>query len=153
VVEEIVTELGARIADQDATVRVGELPVVLGDPLLLRQLLQNLIANALKFTDGRPPEVAVGAGWEAGQCRISVSDNGIGIAAEHGERIFEMFQRLHGRERFEGTGIGLALTKRIVELHGGRIWVQSQPAEGSTFSFTLAPAPQAVVPRRPALAA
>ena len=143
IVEGIVKELGACVRDQRATVQIGELPVVLGDPLLLRQLLQNLIANALKFTDGRPPVVTVSAGWEAGRCRVSVSDNGIGIAHEHVERIFEMFQRLHGRERFEGTGIGLALTKRIVELHGGRIWVDSEPGEGATFSFTLSAAPQA----------
>ena len=146
VVEELIRELGARVSDRDATIRVGELPVVLGDPLLLRQLLQNLIGNALKFTDGRSPVVEVSAGWEGGACRISVADNGIGIAAEHRERIFAMFQRLHGRERFEGTGIGLALTKRIVELHGGRIWVESEPGEGATFSFTLAPAPQVPVP-------
>jgi PAS domain S-box-containing protein len=142
VVEEIIRELGARVSDRGATIDVRDLPVVLGDPLLLRQLLQNLIANALKFTDGRVPVVTVSAGWEEGDCRISVADNGIGIAAEHRDRIFEMFQRLHGRERFEGTGIGLALTKRIVELHGGRIWVDSAPGEGATFSFTLAPAPR-----------
>ena len=143
IVDEIVTELDARMRDEQATVSVEELPVVVGDPLLLRQLMQNLIANALKYTDGRPPVVTVSAGWEDGACRISVADNGIGIAPEHVERIFEMFQRLHGRERFEGTGIGLALTKRIVELHGGRIWVDSNPGEGATFSFTL---PQAAQP-------
>ena len=153
VVEDIVSELGARISDHGATVRIGELPVVLGDPLLLRQLLQNLIANALKFTDGQAPVVTVSAGWEAGACRISVSDNGIGIPAEDVERIFEMFQRLHARERFEGTGIGLALTKRIVELHGGRIWVDSEPGEGATFSFTVSPAPLAAADRTPALTA
>lgn len=151
--EEIVRALGARVSEQGAAVRIEALPVVVGDPLLLRQLLQNLIANALKFTDGRAPVVTVSAGWEAGDCRISIADNGIGIAREHCERIFEMFQRLHGRERFEGTGIGLALTKRIVELHGGRIWVDSRPGEGATFSFTLAPAPQAVESRSLALTA
>ena len=145
VVDDLVAELAARVADQGATVQIEALPVVLGDPLLLRQLLQNLIVNALKFNDGRPPVVTVSAGWEAGACRISVADNGIGIAAEHRERIFEMFQRLHGRERFEGTGIGLALTKRIVELHGGRIWVDSEPGEGATFSFTLRPASPAAI--------
>ena len=153
VVEGIVSELGARISDRDATVRVEDLPVVLGDPLLLRQLLQNLIANALKFNDGHSPQVIVSAGYTAGTWRISVADNGIGIAAEHRERIFEMFQRLHGRERFEGTGIGLALTKRIVELHGGRIWVESEPGEGATFSFTLPPAPGIPVQRSLTLSA
>ena len=152
-VEEIVRQLGARISDRGATVRIAEQPTVSGDPLLLRQVLQNLIANALKFTDDRSPEVLVSAAREGGDFRISVADNGIGIAPEHAERIFEMFQRLHTRERFDGTGIGLALTKRIVELHGGRIWVDSVPGEGATFSFTVSPAAQAPEPRAVALAA
>ena len=133
----IVAELGARVRESGAVVTVGELPVVPGDPLLLRQLLQNLIANALKFTGERAPEVTVAGEWTPVACRIAVSDNGIGIEPRHSERIFEMFQRLHTSEQFEGTGIGLALTKRIVELHGGSISVQSEPGDGATFAFTL----------------
>ena len=134
---EIVAELDARVQERGALVSVGELPTVSGDPMLLRQLLQNLIANALKFTAARAPVVSIAGEWTPVACRISVSDNGIGIEPRHAERIFEMFQRLHTSEDFEGTGIGLALTKRIVELHGGSISVQSRPGQGATFSFTL----------------
>ncbi len=145
-VSDIVAELDARVQERGAVLSIGELPVVSGDPMLLRQLLQNLIANALKFTGNRAPEVSITADWTPVACRISVTDNGIGIDPGHSERIFEMFQRLHTSEEFEGTGIGLALTKRIVELHGGRIWFESEPGEGTTFAFTL---PVAVPDARP----
>lgn len=137
VVTGILTELDARVQERGAVVSIGELPVVSGDSMLLRQLLQNLIANALEFTGERAPVVTIAAAWTPVACRISVTDNGIGIEPRHSERIFEMFQRLHTSEEFEGSGIGLALTKRIVELHGGLISVRSEPGEGTTFAFTL----------------
>lgn len=118
------------------------LPAVFGDEGQLRQLLQNLIANALKFRADRPPRVAVAAARKGGRWELSVADNGIGIEAQYAERIFQMFERLHARGEFEGSGIGLAIAKRIVERHGGRIWFESTPGAGATF-FALLPAPPA----------
>jgi len=125
------------IEEGGAEIERGELPVVLGDEVQLLQLFQNLIGNAIKFRGQAPPRVRVTAepaddGW----C-FSVGDNGIGIAPEYFERIFVLFQRLHGRKEYPGTGIGLALCKRIVERHGGRIWVESTAGQGSVFRFTL----------------
>jgi signal transduction histidine kinase len=106
------------------------------DAVRLTQVFQNLIGNALKYRGERPPVVRVACQLQGDEYRFSVSDNGIGIAPEYVERIFGIFQRLHGKE-FEGTGIGLAMVKRIIERYGGRIWVDSTPGEGSTFSFTV----------------
>ena len=129
-----VEEVGARIT-------FDGLPVVMGDPSLLTQLFQNLIGNAVKFRSSeRPCEIHVGCKRNADQWEFSVADNGIGIASEHHDRIFEIFRRLHTRQKYTGTGIGLAICKRIVERHGGRIWVESSPGEGSTFRFVLNPA-------------
>jgi light-regulated signal transduction histidine kinase (bacteriophytochrome) len=125
------------IEEAGATITEGELPAVLGDATQLLQLFQNLIANAIKFRGDAAPRVHVVAQpAEDGWC-FSISDNGIGIAPEYFERIFVLFQRLHGRKEYSGTGIGLALCKRIVERHGGRIWVESTPGQGSVFRFTL----------------
>jgi light-regulated signal transduction histidine kinase (bacteriophytochrome) len=102
-------------------------------------LFQNLIGNGIKFCAGRPPEIQVGAVREgAGLWRISVQDNGIGIEPKHFDKIFGIFQRLHTREQYAGTGIGLAICKKIIERHGGRIWLESTPGTGTTFYFTLA---------------
>ncbi|MEF2277439.1 GAF domain-containing protein [Deinococcus sp. YIM 134068] len=115
-----------------------ELPLVLADAGQLDQLLHNLISNGLKYhREGVPPHVHVTAQHEGEFWRFAVSDNGLGIEAQYFERIFVIFQRLHGREEFEGTGIGLAVCKKIVERHGGRMWLESTPGEGSTFFFTL----------------
>jgi chemotaxis family two-component system sensor kinase Cph1 len=113
------------------------LPTVAGDEVQLVQLFQNLLANALKFRDSRPPEIQVSAQKQDGQWLFAIQDNGIGIAPEHQARIFLIFQRLHHRSEYPGTGIGLAVCKKIVEQHGGLIWVKSEPGRSATFYFTL----------------
>lgn len=116
----------------------GDLPTVCADPTQLRRVLQNLIANGLKFhRPGAPPHVRIDGQRDDQSTRLSVRDNGIGIESQYLDRIFVLFQRLHTREEYPGTGIGLAICKRIVERHGGTIDVHSQPGQGTTFSFTL----------------
>jgi two-component system, chemotaxis family, sensor kinase Cph1 len=128
------------IEESGAKVSYEALPTVMGDTTQLMQLLQNLIGNAIKFRDeNRTPEIRVGAERRDGEWLFSVSDNGIGIEEQYLERIFVIFQRLHNRTEYPGTGIGLAVCKKIVERHGGKIWVESKPYEGSTFYFTLRP--------------
>jgi len=129
--------LQAAIADKQAVVSHGALPVVCANIIQLTQLFQNLIGNALKFCKDRRPEIRVGAQRQGPEWVFSVQDNGIGIDPQYRERIFLLFQRLHKREEYEGTGIGLAICKKIVEQQGGRIWVESEPGNGSTFKFTL----------------
>ena len=129
--------LKVSIADAGAEVTHDPLPTVVGDGSQLGQLLQNLIGNALKFTGDRQPAIHIGADRRGEEWVISVRDNGIGIAKEHIGRIFAIFQRLHTRAEYPGSGIGLAIGKKIVERHGGRIWVESKPGEGATFCFSL----------------
>lgn len=135
--------LETTIRESGATVKTTPLPRVLADESQMVQLLQNLVGNAIKFHQpDRPPEVHVGAEAGAnGMTTFYVKDNGIGIDPRHHQRIFVIFQRLHRPGEYPGSGIGLALAKRIVERHGGRIWVESQPGHGSTFRFTLRSAP------------
>jgi signal transduction histidine kinase len=123
--------------DSGAVVDSDPLPTVKGDPTQLAQVFQNLLANAMKFRDERAPVVHVGVRLSGADWEISVKDNGIGISPAQAGHLFMMFQRLHDRSKYPGTGIGLATCKKIVERHGGKIWVQSQPGEGSTFFFTI----------------
>ena len=125
------------IASGGATVEIGDLATVHADPTQMRQLLQNLIGNAIKFRSPRAPTVNVYTERLADGCRLIVDDNGIGFAAEHAERIFDPFERLHGRGEYEGTGIGLALCRRIMERHGGTIHAVSPPEGGAQFIATF----------------
>ena len=126
------------IQEADAHVEHEPLPTVQGDGPQLTQLFQNLITNAVKFRrEGVAPVIRVGARSEKDHWLFWVSDNGIGLEPQHAQRIFQIFQRLHTREKYPGTGIGLAICKKIVERHGGRIWVESQPGQGATFFFTI----------------
>jgi signal transduction histidine kinase len=129
--------LTRRVDETKADVEIGPLPVVLGEPALLTTVFQNLIGNALKFHGDGPPVVRVRAERDGDMWLISCSDSGIGIAPEYAERIFAIFQRLHPKETYEGTGLGLALVRKIVEHHGGRIWLDTSDSTGTTFRFTL----------------
>ncbi|MBI2481739.1 MAG: hypothetical protein HYV60_24785 [Planctomycetia bacterium] len=137
VLQLVLSNLRASVQDTRAEITYDELPTVVGDKPQLVQLLQNLISNAIKFHDEPPPKIHLAAECKDNEWLVSVQDCGIGIAPEYYSRIFEFFRRLHDRDRFPGTGIGLAICKRVVQRHGGRIWVESTPGEGSTFFFTL----------------
>jgi len=137
VMERTLDVLRSAIEESGATVTHDPLPTVVADTVQIGQVLQNLVGNALKFHGDAPPRVHVGAERRGGEWLVSVRDNGIGIAPEYAQRIFVIFQRLHTRAEYEGTGIGLSICKKIVERHGGRIWVESEPGQGSTFFFTL----------------
>jgi hypothetical protein len=125
------------IEESDAVVTQDPLPIVTADRTQLGQVFQNLIGNAIKFRGPDRPEIHIGAERQNGKWIFAVRDNGIGIDPQYADRIFIIFQRLHTQEEYPGTGIGLAVCKRIVERHGGRIWVDSEPGQGSTFYFTV----------------
>lgn len=137
VLAETLENLRRTIEDNEAVVTHSPLPVVMADPTQIGRLFQNLIANAIKFRGGVAPKVHVSAEKGKGHWIISVTDNGIGIDPEHTEMIFEVFQRLHTDEEYPGTGIGLAICKKIVERHGGMITVESKPGRGATFRFSM----------------
>jgi PAS domain S-box-containing protein len=137
VLDQAIANLKAAIEESGAVVTHDPLPIVMADNLQLVQLFQNLIGNAIKFHGKEPLRVHVSAGQKENEWVISVRDNGIGIDHQYAERIFVIFQRLHTKEEYPGTGIGLAICKKIVERRGGRIWVESQPGIGSTFYFTI----------------
>jgi len=129
--------LALALQDTGGRVVVDTMPTVCGDEILLTQLFQNLFDNALKFRGAAPPRIHVSARKQDGRWEVAVADNGIGIEPQHRDRIFKLFQRLHRDEEYPGTGIGLAVCKKIVESHGGTIRVESEPGKGSTFIFTL----------------
>jgi PAS domain S-box-containing protein len=137
VVKRAIANLKIAIDESEATINYAPLPEVQGDAIQLTQLFQNLISNAIKFHSEAPPVIQIRAELQAQEWLFSVQDNGIGIEPEYAEQIFVIFQRLHRRTDYTGTGIGLAVCKKIVERHGGRIWVQSELGQGATFYFTL----------------
>jgi signal transduction histidine kinase len=151
VAHEVLADLEERIRQTGGRVEVDDLPTLEADPIQMRQLLQNLIGNALKFhAPDRAPSVqvrsclragpaggAAGAAGSPSACQLTVQDNGIGFDEKFRDRIFEVFQRLHGRGEYEGTGMGLAICRKIVERHGGRLTAASAPGQGTTFTATL----------------
>src|SRR6266404_10000177 len=139
VLDAVLKHLKRGIEESRAIITRDPLPVVLADELQLSQIMQNLIGNAIKFRRGDgSATVHIGAARTASGWNISVRDNGIGVAPEHGDRIFVIFQRLHTKTQYPGTGIGLAICKKIAERHGGRIWLEPTPGGGSTFVFSIA---------------
>jgi light-regulated signal transduction histidine kinase (bacteriophytochrome) len=136
-VEDTLAGMRATVAESGAVVTQEGLPTVTGDPGQLRQLFQNLIGNGIKFVEEGQPLIHVQAEQQGRDWRFSVADNGIGIDPRHAERIFAVFKRLHGRETYPGSGIGLSICKRIVERHHGRIWVEQNEGGGSRFCFTI----------------
>ncbi len=138
VLEEVINSLKTLIGDNSAEITCDPLPEVYADPQQISRLFQNLITNSIKFKKpDEPPKIHISAKEENNEYILSVSDEGIGIEPEYKNRIFTIFQRLHTIDEYEGTGIGLAVAKKIVERHGGRIWVESEYGKGSTFYFTL----------------
>lgn len=137
VLNEALGNLRAAIADSGAEVATEPLPTVTGDRRQLVQLFQNLIGNAVKFRNHVAPKVRVAARREGGEWIFSIRDNGIGFEPQFADRIFIIFQRLHSKERYTGTGIGLAICKKIVERHNGRIWAEAEPGQGATFYFAI----------------
>ncbi|WP_074854636.1 PAS domain-containing sensor histidine kinase [Natrinema salifodinae] len=137
VLDDVLTDLQVMIEQEAAEITTESLPAVQGDPRQLRQLFQNLLSNAIEYSGDDPPRIHVGVDRSGRTWELSVADEGIGIDPDEQDRVFRVFQRLHSREEYDGTGIGLALCRRIVERHGGRIWVDSEPGEGSTFTFTI----------------
>ena len=137
VVEKVINNLRASIEESKASVKYAQLPVVMANPLHMNQLFQNLVSNAIKFHGEQPPEVQISAKRDGNEWLFSVKDNGIGIDKEFADRVFIIFQRLHNYKEYPGTGIGLAICKKIVEKLGGHIWVESEAGKGSTFHFTI----------------
>lgn len=137
VLNDVLAILEVSIRESGAVVTAAPLPTVMADPAQLRQVFQNLIGNALKFRGEEPPHIHLGVERQGREWVLAVGDNGIGIDPQYFERIFQVFQRLHTQREYAGSGIGLAICKKIVERHGGRIWVTSEPGKGTTFSFSI----------------
>ncbi|RJQ49067.1 MAG: PAS domain S-box protein [Nitrospiraceae bacterium] len=137
VISKATANLKIAIDGSSAVIEHESLPAVFADEVQMVQVFQNLIGNAIKFRSEDPPSVHIAADMDRNEWVICVSDNGIGINPKYFSRIFHVFKRLHSREKYDGTGIGLAICKKIVERHGGRIWVKSEPGKGSTFCFTI----------------
>ncbi len=141
VLKNVLDSLKLAIEQTEAEIVCGALPPVCADKVQLAQVFQNLIGNALKFHGQHPPRIDIGAERNGDKWAFHVKDNGIGIDGQYAEVVFQMFQRLHQRGQYDGSGIGLAIAKKIVERHGGRIWFNSELEKGSTFSFTMPAAP------------
>jgi light-regulated signal transduction histidine kinase (bacteriophytochrome) len=137
VVQTALQSLSAAIEESGAAIARDPLPVLTADAAQLGQLFQNLIGNAIKFRGKAPLRIHIAATDDGPDWLFSVQDNGIGIDPQHTGRIFQVFQRLHTREQYTGTGIGLAVCQKVAERHGGKIWVESEPGVGSTFRFTI----------------
>lgn len=138
VAADVTEDLQTQIERTAGTVEIGELPTIEADPVQMRQLIQNLVSNALKFhREGVPPEVRISAEVQGNTVQLRVADNGIGFEEKYIERIFSPFERLHGRGEYEGTGMGLAICRKIARRHGGDLWAQSAPGEGATFVATF----------------
>lgn len=137
-IQEVLNDLHVTIESKNAKIEVGEMPVLMAYGSNLKLLIQNLITNAIKFQEpGRVPEIRISAIEKENCWQFAFQDNGIGIDPKKFKKVFELFQKLHRAEQYEGTGIGLAHCKKIVELHGGKIWIESEPGKGSTFYFTI----------------
>jgi light-regulated signal transduction histidine kinase (bacteriophytochrome) len=138
IVHAVLADLNKAITDAGAQIKVGKMPVITAYPTEMKQIFQNLVINAIKFRKKDvPPKIEISAEQQNGDWKFMVRDNGIGIDAQHSDRIFVIFQRLHTRNEYEGSGIGLSNCKKIAELHKGKIWVESKPGEGSSFYFTV----------------
>ncbi len=137
ILDHVLSNLEVSIKENEAVISQDHLPTVLADPTQLAQVFQNLISNAIKFRSEKVPKIYISAEKEGDHWIFSVADNGIGIDPKHSEKIFEVFKRLHKRREYPGTGIGLSICKKIIERHGGHIWIESEPEKGSIFYFTL----------------
>ena len=135
--DNVVRALPLLVEESGASIQCDPLPEVWGDQAQLEQVFQNLVANAIKFRGERAPQIHVHCEEHSSHWEISVSDNGIGFEPQHAERIFAMFQRLHHRQAYAGSGIGLAIAKRIINRHGGKIWASATPGQGAVFTFSL----------------
>lgn len=137
ILSEVLKDLAIAISESNAKIEYGSLPVVFGDKVLIGQLFFNLISNALKFRSDKPVEITITGERKGNEFIFAVIDNGIGIQKEYSQKIFTIFQRLHSKEKYPGTGIGLAICKKIVERHEGKIWIESEVGKGTTFYFTI----------------
>ena len=138
ILQNALDNLKTAIQESGARVTADPLPTITAEPILLAQVFQNLIGNAIKFhREGAPPDIHISVEHKISEFIFAVKDNGIGIESRHLERIFRIFERLHTNEEYVGSGIGLAITRKIVERHGGKIWVESQTGTGSTFYFSI----------------
>ena len=143
ILEDVKSNLSAQIVESGAELKYDELPTVVGDRTLLTQLIQNLVSNAIKFRSDAAPVITIENTAQGDEQSFAVSDNGIGFDAKHHERVFEVFKTLHPRDKFDGNGIGLSICKKVVERHGGKIWVDSESGSGTCFQFTLPGVPKA----------
>jgi signal transduction histidine kinase len=136
-IDRLLAQLKDVVRERGAKITVGPMPVLAAEPLLLSQVFQNLILNALKFCKDQEPRIELGAEAKQGEWTFWIKDHGIGISPEYFEKIFQLFKRLHTRDQYSGNGLGLSICKKIVERHGGKIWLESTPGKGSTFYFTI----------------